>query len=296
LVKISASCFSIGTWMRSMFPFSTLSLTKWYLTSICGSRVEHGVFGNTNGTHAITHERYMGTLLTKVTQRVCDPKQLWATTSGSNILSFCGRLGYTRLFARRPRNKRRSQKLGSTRSRFPIDSTPRKVGIRKSNKWKGRGRRVPKTELRSVSKIRLTVCRCEVLGDAWKRAHRHIKNWMSGLVAIKCKRGSIMLWYSFWSTGSLSSSASSVVVVLIGVDRGFKLSILNFLSDEDMNTDTSTSTSTTPASASLEDTLQASLSGPITRARAHELNYILLLKNEGPEELKPIQQAGGPAV
>jgi hypothetical protein len=43
LVKISASCFSIGTWMRSMFPFSTLSLTKWYLTSICGSRVEHGV-------------------------------------------------------------------------------------------------------------------------------------------------------------------------------------------------------------------------------------------------------------
>jgi hypothetical protein len=39
-----------------------------------GSRVKHGVFGNTNGTHSITHERYMGTLLTKVTQRVCDPK------------------------------------------------------------------------------------------------------------------------------------------------------------------------------------------------------------------------------
>jgi hypothetical protein len=38
--------------------------------------VKHGVFGNTNGTRAITHERYMGTLLTKVTQRVCDPKQL----------------------------------------------------------------------------------------------------------------------------------------------------------------------------------------------------------------------------
>jgi hypothetical protein len=41
-----------------------------------GSGVEHGVFGNTNGTRAITHERYMGTLLTKVTQCVCDPKQL----------------------------------------------------------------------------------------------------------------------------------------------------------------------------------------------------------------------------
>jgi hypothetical protein len=41
-----------------------------------GSGVKHGVFGNTNGTRAITHEGYMGTLLTKVTQRVCYPKQL----------------------------------------------------------------------------------------------------------------------------------------------------------------------------------------------------------------------------
>jgi hypothetical protein len=38
--------------------------------------VKHGVFGNTNGTRVITHERYMGTFLTKVTHRVCDPKQL----------------------------------------------------------------------------------------------------------------------------------------------------------------------------------------------------------------------------
>jgi hypothetical protein len=41
-----------------------------------GSEVKHKVFGNTNGTRAITHERYMGTILTKVTPRVCDPKQL----------------------------------------------------------------------------------------------------------------------------------------------------------------------------------------------------------------------------
>jgi hypothetical protein len=51
-----------------------------------GSGVKTGIFGNTNGTRAITHERHMGTLLTKITQRVCDPKQLGATTSGSNIL------------------------------------------------------------------------------------------------------------------------------------------------------------------------------------------------------------------
>jgi hypothetical protein len=52
------------------------------------SGVKHGIFGNTNGTRAITHERYMGTLLAKITQHVCDPKQLGATTSGSNILGF----------------------------------------------------------------------------------------------------------------------------------------------------------------------------------------------------------------
>jgi hypothetical protein len=43
---------------------------------VFGSGVMHGISGNTNGTRAITDERYMGTLLTKVTQRVCDPKQL----------------------------------------------------------------------------------------------------------------------------------------------------------------------------------------------------------------------------
>jgi hypothetical protein len=43
---------------------------------VSGSGVKHDIVGNTNGTRAITHERYMGTLLTKVTQRVCDPKQL----------------------------------------------------------------------------------------------------------------------------------------------------------------------------------------------------------------------------
>jgi hypothetical protein len=52
---------------------------------------------------------------------------------------------------------------------------------------------------------------------------------MSGLVNVKYKREPIMLQYSFWSTGYPSSSALSVVVVLIGVDRGFESSILNFL-------------------------------------------------------------------
>jgi hypothetical protein len=59
--------------------------------------------------------------------------------------------------------------------------------------------------------------------------HRHTENWISSLVAVKYKREPIMLWYSFWSMDSPSSSASNAVVVLIGVDRGFESSILNFL-------------------------------------------------------------------
>jgi hypothetical protein len=52
---------------------------------------------------------------------------------------------------------------------------------------------------------------------------------MSGLVTVKYKREPIMLQYSLWSTSSPSSSTSSVVVILISVDRGFESSILNFL-------------------------------------------------------------------
>jgi hypothetical protein len=50
---------------------------------------------------------------------------------------------------------------------------------------------------RRYLKIRLTAYRCEVLGDAWKRAHIHTENWMSGLVADKYKREPIRLRYSF---------------------------------------------------------------------------------------------------
>jgi hypothetical protein len=70
----------------------------------------------------------------------------------------------------------------------------------------------------------------------------------------------------------------------------FSSLLWTIIHDEDTNADTST-----PAPASPEDTLQATPSGPITQTRACELNYILLLKNEGSEELKPIQPAGGPA-
>jgi hypothetical protein len=35
LVKMSASWSCVGTWIKAIFPFYTLSLRKWYLTSMC---------------------------------------------------------------------------------------------------------------------------------------------------------------------------------------------------------------------------------------------------------------------
>jgi hypothetical protein len=35
LVKISASWSCVGTWIKAIFPFSTLSLRKWYLAYMC---------------------------------------------------------------------------------------------------------------------------------------------------------------------------------------------------------------------------------------------------------------------
>jgi hypothetical protein len=35
LLKISASWSCVGTWIKAIFPFSTLSLRKWYLSSMC---------------------------------------------------------------------------------------------------------------------------------------------------------------------------------------------------------------------------------------------------------------------
>jgi hypothetical protein len=53
---------------------------------VLGFGMEHWVLCNTYGTGAITLKLDMGILLTKVTHGECDPKELRAATSGSNIL------------------------------------------------------------------------------------------------------------------------------------------------------------------------------------------------------------------
>jgi hypothetical protein len=62
--------------------------------------------------------------------------------------------------------------------------------------------------------------------------------------------------------------------------RGALAQWVGVLFDADINTNTSTSTPAAPSPAQAPPLPP----GPVTRARARELNYIMLLKNEGPEE------------
>jgi hypothetical protein len=62
--------------------------------------------------------------------------------------------------------------------------------------------------------------------------------------------------------------------------------IYRVLCDEDINYNTSTSTPAAPFPATPDAPPPQAPPpfGPITRARARELNFVMLLKNEGPEE------------
>jgi hypothetical protein len=65
-------------------------------------------------------------------------------------------------------------------------------------------------------------------------------------------------------------------------------SVLEGEDDEGINYNTSTSTLAAPCPAPSDapspQVSASSSSGPITRARARDLNFIMLLRNEGPEE------------
>jgi hypothetical protein len=72
---------------------------------VLGFGVKNRVFGYTYGTGAITQQRHSPKLKDIVLQSSNHPKQLGTTSSSSNILNFCGGLGYSGLLARGPRHK-----------------------------------------------------------------------------------------------------------------------------------------------------------------------------------------------
>jgi hypothetical protein len=120
---------------------------------VLGFGMENWVLCNAYGTDAVTLKWDMGTLHTKVTHGVCDPKELRATTSSNNVLCLGSGLCNTRLFTGGPRHQKGSKKLGSPRSGLPIQPTPGKIRIRKPMKRQRRGRGVPKAKVWGATQV-----------------------------------------------------------------------------------------------------------------------------------------------
>jgi hypothetical protein len=135
LVKISVSWSCVGTWIKTIFPFSTLSLRKWYLTFMC--LVLEWSTGFFTMLMALVLSHWSGTwvysspksLMVYVIQRSWE-QRLAAATYSASVVDWAN----TWLFAGRPRHQRRSQKLASPRSGLPIQPTPGKIRIRKTMK------------------------------------------------------------------------------------------------------------------------------------------------------------------
>jgi hypothetical protein len=189
LVKMSASSSCVGTWIKAIFPFSTLSLRKWYLTSMCFVLEWSTGFFATLMALVLSH--WSGTwvysspksLMVYEIQRSWEQQLAAATYSASVVdwetLDCLQEDQYTKeelknwqvpevdFLSNRHLAKSASEKPWSAKEEDAESQRP------KSGVW------------RKYLKIHFTACRSEVLGDAWKRAHRHTEDWMSGLIAVK---------------------------------------------------------------------------------------------------------------
>jgi hypothetical protein len=188
-VKMSASWSFVGTWIKAIFPFSTLSLRKSYLTSMCL------VLGWSTGFFAtlmaLVLSHWSGSwvysspkpLIVYVIQRSWE-QQLAAATYSASVVEWAA-LDCLQEDQDTKEDTKNWQvpEVDSLSNRHPAKSASEK-------RWRAKEEDVeyqrPKSGVwRKYLKIRFTACRCEVLGDAWKRAHRHTENWMSGFVTIK---------------------------------------------------------------------------------------------------------------
>jgi hypothetical protein len=187
LGKISASWSCVGTWIKVIFPFSTLSLRKWYLTSMCLVFEWSTVFFTTLMALVLSH--WSGTwvysspksLMVYVTKRSRE-QQLAAATYYASVVDWA-----TLDCWREDQNTKEDPKnwqvleVDFLSNRHPAKSASEKPW---SSKEEDAEYQRPKSGVwRKYLKIHFTACRCEVL--AWKRVHRHTENWMSGLVAVK---------------------------------------------------------------------------------------------------------------
>jgi hypothetical protein len=189
LVKISASWSCVGTWIKVIFPFSTLSLRKWYLTSMCLVLEWNTGFFATLMALVLSH--WSGTwvysspksLMVYMIQRSWE-QQLAAATYFASVVDWATLdcLRENQDTNEDPKNWQVPE-VDFLSNRHPAKSASEKPWRAKEEDAEYQR---PKSGVwRKYLKMRFTACRCEVLVDAWKRAHRHTENWMSGLVAIK---------------------------------------------------------------------------------------------------------------
>jgi hypothetical protein len=185
LVKISASWSCVGTWINEIFPFSMLSLRKWYLTSMClvlewstrfFATLMALVLSHWSGTWVYSSPK---SLMVYVIQMSWE-QQLAVVTYSASVVDWA------------PLDCLQVDFLSKNWQVPEVDflSYRHLAKSASENPWiaKEEDAEYQRTKSGVCCKylnMRLIACRCEVVGDAWKWAHRHTENWMSGLVAVK---------------------------------------------------------------------------------------------------------------
>jgi hypothetical protein len=159
LMKISVNYLSVSMYLISISLFSMWSLRKWCLILLWKT-----VFLVTEMALVLSHMR--GTLL-KITLK---SRMVWQSIgfgSSSYIHSLCGGLSNWRLLSRTLANKRRSEKMTSTKSALSVNPTPCKISIEKTNKIKWSRSKIPNPKLRSVFEVSEDSLNCHSMWKAW---------------------------------------------------------------------------------------------------------------------------------
>jgi hypothetical protein len=150
--------------------------------------IEHWVLCNAYGTGAITLKWDMGILVTKVTHGVCNLKELRAITSCATYFASVVDWATLNYLREDQDTKEKPKKWQVTEVDFLSNRHPAKSAFEKPWRAKEEDAEYQWPMLgvcRKNLNMRLTACRCEVLAEAWKQAHRHTEDWMSGLIAVK---------------------------------------------------------------------------------------------------------------
>jgi hypothetical protein len=179
-VKISASWSCVGTWIKAIFPFSTLSLRKWCLTSMCLVLEWRTGFFATLIALVLSH--WSGTsiysspksLMVYVIQKSWE-QQLAAATYSASVVDWATLdcLGEDQDTKVDPKNWQVPE-VDFLSNRHPAKSASEKPWSAKEEDTEYQ--RLKSGVWRKYLNMRLTAYRCEVIGDAWKWAHRHIEN------------------------------------------------------------------------------------------------------------------------